>query len=66
MQKLKRATPKAESESLIEITFYRVKNFQHLLKEKATENNSSSNGSNNSNIVIRKELTFGTAALAVI
>ena len=45
---------KPESEAFIEISFYRVNNFQHLLREKATENNSSSNSKNNSNIAIRK------------
>ena len=63
---MKRATQKAGSESFIEITFYRVNNFQHLLKEKEIESSSSSNSSKNSNIAIRKQLTLGTAAMAVI
>ena len=63
---MKRATPKAESESFIEVTFYRVNNFQLLLREKATESNSSSNSKNSSNIAIRKHLTLGTAVMTVM
>ena len=46
----------------MEITFYRVNDFQHLLREKATESNSS----NNSNTAIRKQLILGTAAMTVM
>ena len=63
---MKRATARAESNSFIEITFYRVNNFQHLLRKKATESNSSNNCKNNSNIAIRKQLTLGAAAVTVM
>ena len=66
MQYLKRATQKAESGSFIDITFYRVNNFQHLLREKVTESNSSNNSKSNTNIAIRKQLTLGTAAMTVM
>ena len=61
MQYLKKATLKSESESFIEITFYRVNNFQHLLREKTTDGNK-----NKSNISIRKQLILGTAAVTVM
>ena len=58
---MKRATARAESNSFIEIN-----NFQHLLRKKATESNSSNNCKNNSNIAIRKQLTLGAAAVTVM
>ena len=58
--------PKSRVRDLHENHILSREEFQHLLQEKATENNSSSNGSNNSNIAVRKEWTLGTAAMAVI
>ena len=69
---MKKTTLKAEPDSFIEINFYCMVNFQHLLREKATEsksnnnNNNNKNNKNNGNIVIRKQLTFGTAEMTVM
>ena len=65
---MKKAIPKAESESFIEINFYHVNSFQYLLREKDTESNnkSNSNSKHNSSISIRKQLTLGTAAMTVM
>ena len=66
MQKLKKTTSNAESESLVEIIIYRVNNFLHLLREKATESSTNNNSKNNSNTAIRKQFPLGTAAMTVI